>query len=330
MGGFAAMRINSSADRNSVTYMRTQAVRRLVLINLVAIFLFLGAPSPKASADSQLITGVKHVLLFDGMGIQLLETQGLTYVRLKGPANSGLERLGMSITVHLTVNDARVSREHRLDRVSVPPTHQVAEDAVGDQCLVWGGPGDTGGNMWFRRLNVIVELDWKGPWAELLAIAQAIDNALQNDREIAPMGTFDPLPAIVDVGLPATVAVPAMIRLRPDGQPSLLQERPLAYLRIQPVFQGLGPAEKIRLLVTVEDFGRNEVGLDGRSLKLLNAPIEGNRYKVVEASAQNDGRFILRLGVPEQPTTRKVTLIAASEDNVIVTKEADITFTPQP
>ncbi len=46
-------------------------------------------------------------------------------------------------------------------------------------------------------------------------------------------------------------------------------------------------------------------------------------------SAENDGRFILELRVLEQPVTTTATLIAYNEDNVIVTKEIEVTITPQ-
>jgi len=41
-----------------------------------------------------------------------------------------------------------------------------------------------------------------------------------------------------------------------------------------------------------------------------------------------DGRFIMRVGVPEQPKTVKLTLIVANEDNVIVSKEVQVRIVP--
>jgi hypothetical protein len=286
--------------------------------------------SPVKGEDNMVFTAVKTEKLFQALGLsdksEIPHFPG-QFLRVKW-SNHDTELLVLNVSVHVTVEEATAWHDEFQFKISVGPRLDGAGVALGDRHFVFG-EGESG-TICFRRRNVVVWMGWLGDEQEALSLAQSKDALIRDDREIAPLGTFDPAPAIVDVGLPATLAVPTMTRTLPDGKPDLLDRQTLAFLRINPVFQGLGPVEKIRLHVSVEDFGRNEVGLDGRSLKLLNAPIEGNRYKVVEASAQNDGRFILRLGVPEQPTTRKVTLIAASEDNVIVTKEADITFTPQP
>jgi len=45
-------------------------------------------------------------------------------------------------------------------------------------------------------------------------------------------------------------------------------------------------------------------------------------------SPEHDGRFILELRVPEREETHKVTLVAASEDNVIVTKQIEVKIVP--
>jgi len=52
--------------------------------------------------------------------------------------------------------------------------------------------------------------------------------------------------------------------------------------------------------------------------------------RYVHPSAENDGRFILLLEVPDERTTTKARAIAWTEDNLIVTREVEVTIVLQP
>lgn len=277
--------------------------------------------------------------------------------------NSILHSIG--IAVYPTIDQARNLFAERLRRPASSPMPPPPGDPLGDEFAWWVSPSPFEepharlrvAHATVRWRNVVMTLSCydmrifgqptddrrrlsltpriDSP-QETLHLLRRVDEILRNNRRIAPLGTFDPPPDIVDPGFPSSLTIRPMTPYTPDGKPALSRTgRPLwpsghpeSYVRINPQFRGLGPVENIRFKLTIKDVGMNQAP-DGKSPEWLTVPDGPERTRRVRASAENDGRFILELRVPEQPITTTATLIAFNEDNVIVTKEIEVTITPQ-
>jgi hypothetical protein len=195
--------------------------------------------------------------------------------------------------------------------------------------FAWWRSATGSANIVVRRGNIVLHVAPLGQAQEALATTLQIDALIRDDRQIAPLGKFAEPPEIVDPGFPQTLTVRRMMPLTPDGQPWRNQPWTQAYVRISPRFRGLGSLEKLRFAVRGEHLVTNQVDGTGRSLvKTLVVPDEAGRARPMPPSAENDGRFILSVRVPQEPTTEKLTLVAATEDNLIVTKELEVKIVP--
>ena len=230
----------------------------------------------------------------------------------------------VSVAVYPQVEKARDALKNIRNVLPILPPPPAPGELIGDDMI---GEG-SGHRVIFRRRNIVIDLMRTGSETAGSDFARQIDNWIQNDRTIAPLGTFNPPPEIVDAGIPATLTVRPMVRRMLNERPLPFVEPARSVLRINPQFRGLGPPEKIRLSVTIEGLGTNQVGPDGLSREHVAVP-EGDHSTMREKSAENDGRFLVELHrLPSEATTRKVTLVAASEDNVIVTKEVQVQIVP--
>ena len=310
--------------------------RWLITLWLVSIAVA-GSPSP-VLAEEPLYLGLKQAELFSRCGIEVKRQSGFGAYQFGDPvtvyaAGSAYEvyRDGLTLAVYPSVEEARRTMERRRWNIATGPTPLPGGDPIGDE-MNWGcrleGPDGPGAAIGFRRRNVVLTLGSRGEPSEVVALARQIDALIRDDRQIAPLGTFDPPPEIVDAGIPATLTVRPMVRRMLNERPLPFVEPARSVLRINPQFRGLGPPEKIRLSVTIEGLGTNQVGQDGLSREHVAVP-EGDHSTMREKSAENDGRFLVELHrLPSEATTRKVTLVAASEDNVIVTKEVQVQIVP--
>jgi len=171
-----------------------------------------------------------------------------------------------------------------------------------------------------------------------LDFAWRIDELIRDDRQIAPLGTFNPVPRIVDLGLPANLTVrPRVLGGFPAISARAAAKIPRhAFVRFQPQIQGMGPLDRLRICLLIETsdgrgIGGNQIGLDGMSVPNPWVPVSQDEARMRSASPQDDGRFILRIvRIPDQPTTCKATMIVANDDNLIVTKQATIQIAPEP
>jgi hypothetical protein len=156
-----------------------------------------------------------------------------------------------------------------------------------------------------RRANIVWSLSPERPAAEALAFARRIDGLIRDDRQIAPRGTWTEVPEIVSPGAPASAAKGARVALAPE-------------------FRQLGDRDALRIVVTrgTRYGSLTETREDGKSLPQIH--IRGPRPDsladiVRDRTPGEDGRYILRIANEVGPL--KLTMIVATPDNVIVTKD---------
>lgn len=294
--------------------------------------LMLSAVASVGLAD-EVYTGIKHEPLSAALGVQIKEHH-IGELEFLWPNALGIRHL--TLNVFPTEEAAREWFRLWFRRVSVGPSRPPDGQAIGDEFLWWRGmvDSDTVTGIQVRRRNVCFLFAGGSVGGlqvnEAVQIARQIDALIRDDRAIAPLGTFDPPPEIVDAGLPATLPVRPTERRLLNQQPVPFGEPARAIVRINPQFRGLGPPEGLRLHVDIEGFGSNQVGPDGRSRDLVDVPDGSGRVSNLrEKSAEHDGRFLLELRrLPSQPTTRKVRVTAANADNVIVTREFEVELVP--
>jgi hypothetical protein len=155
-----------------------------------------------------------------------------------------------------------------------------------------------------------------------------------DDRQIAPLGRFDPPPEIVSVGIPDTLPVGLRVPFGPSSFRDVPEE---SRYRFTPEFRGLGDPARLRVGIYDESRTyelRNEVTPDGRSRPRIDVTVPtpfppplnfavGSR----ERSPEEDGRFMLTL--PLRPGRAKLRMVVVTDDNLIVSKDFEVTFTPR-
>jgi hypothetical protein len=305
---------------------------------LTATLLVIAGPWRTARTDdaTNFYTGLKQDRLFSALDLRLARPTGIStfgrepaemlYVFVQ-PNSRGLPQL--SLAVYATGAEAQRAFQWwaAVHPVSASPP---PDDPPGDW-FAWWHTGSGGANIVVRRRNIVWHIGPPGPADDALATARAIDRLIRDDRDIAPLGRFAEPPEIVDVGLPQTLNVRRMTPIAPDGKPLLppTQRAEYSYVRIEPRFRGLGDVNKLRLKLTCDlAYLQGELPVKehvpGERVYVPDGP---DRVRSVHAS-EVDGRFIIQVRVPDQPETRKMTLIAATEDNVIVTKEVEVRIVP--
>ncbi|HUU96014.1 MAG TPA: hypothetical protein VM487_09750 [Phycisphaerae bacterium] len=212
---------------------------------------------------------------------------------------------------------------------SVPPPPPPEGEPIGDE-MFWGRPGD-GASIRFRRGNVVFHFRQRGcPTSQAVERARQIDRWIRDDRQIAPLGTFDPAPEIVSAGVPATLTASSTPGRTADGRPTGYER---SYVTITPQFRGLGDLDKLRFVVLgSQDNGRTwsrltqttPAGESREKVYKIDTTERGGIPKLNEV--QEDGRFLME--VPRKTGALKLKLIAATEDNLIVTKEVQVTVVP--
>jgi hypothetical protein len=298
------MSLLNSSRTGAVFSSAPQRNNLLILVSCGAVALFF---VPNARGDD-VVVAIKQADLFARLGVQpdnrwprSLGRMGMTY-RLT-PTTAGLDVTFLTIGVFPTVPDAQRWRLDGTRLASIPPTRGFAT-SLGDDRLVWTDSDGSRGTLKFRRKNVCIHLNWHGQWSQLQSFVEAIDDAIQNDRQIAPLGQFSEGPQIELESPPSTLA------------------RAARRVVIAPIFRGLGDASRVRLAVFADDDCAtiNETDGEGRPLRKIAVPAPGKGMEW--KNPPTDGRFVLR--VPETIGPTKLTLVAANDDNVIVTKTIEV------
>ena len=324
------------------------------------IIAFVGvATFPMWSSSDELYIGLKHERLSAELGVQI-RTAPTGSVHFEWPNDLGIRRI--VLRVFPTETDAQTWFNLSWRRVSISPSAAPDGPSIGDQFSWWRNMvhPEKVSTVQVRRKNICFWFtsDSKSDLLvdDALALARRIDTLIRDNREIAPLGKFDVLPEIVSTGIPKTLTVQPMKEPLPPPAEGVRRvgnwpefrnpgggDTERAYVNIQPRFRGLGDVNKLRLrLVRTAQPGY------GNMLESLMAPEtceyppgtvpiyvpDGpDRVRVVkrsEAAAEGiDGRFIMRIVVPDEAKTLKLTMIAATEDNLIVTKDVEVRIVPQ-
>ena len=156
-----------------------------------------------------------------------------------------------------------------------------------------------------------MRLSKRGEPEPVVSVARQIDALIRDDWQIAPQGSFAETPEIASVGAPESVRKGARIKIMPE-------------------FRGVGDRAKLRVAVVGQDSfsSLTETTPEGKSRP--QAVVRGSRAdglddKVRERTPAEDGRFILH--IPDKVGPVKLTMIVATPDNVIVTKEFTVNVT---
>jgi len=306
---------------------------RCLCIAAVLWLSVLSAISPEVNADEVYI-GLRQEALFSRLGLDV-ERVEFAFQQARVPTlvywfrNEGDY---LAVAVHTSVQAARLAHKYSKLLPTVAPPPPPEGEPIGEE-MVWGywreGPSSPGARIEFRRRNVFVVLRKLGEPSEVVELARRIDGLIRDDRQIAPLGRFDPPPEITSAGIPETLTLRPMREYTSDGAPMVRRNPPRqACVRIDPQFRGLGPRENIRFVVSGKELVGNQIGPDGKSARSVRVPVDSDRIRSLPASAENDGRFILRVRIPQERRTDRLTLIAVNEDNVIVAGELQVTIVP--
>jgi len=257
--------------------------------------------------------------------------------RVCGGPEDGAKLLLLKATVQPTPASAHeVTRELRravLWRSSILPAEpERAAEGLGNEGWFYPHANESKyGSVVFGRRNIVMYLGWEESVPGTgLALARQIDALIRDDRQIAPLGTFAEMPAIVSAGVPATLPASSTPGRTADGRPTGYER---SYVTITPQFRGLGDLDNLRFVVlgrqdNGQTWGRlTQTTPEGKSqpkVYKIDTTERGGIPKLNEV--QEDGRFLME--VPRKTGALKLKLIAATEDNLIVTKEVQVTVVP--
>ena len=284
----------------------------------------LGTGAIARGEDTEVFTAVRQDILFARVGFCISEKEP----RIAGPGATGMayhmaasaEGLrihSLQIAVHASRAAAETAVRAVVQSMSIGPDHYQRDPYtdIGDARYVWTGGGEGGGTIVFLRQNITVAFPWAGKNDGALALARRIDEVIRSDRDVAPRGKLAATPEIVSTGVPERVRKGARIQITPE-------------------FRGLGDRANLRIAVLAPDSysSLTETTLDGRSSPEISyrgprpgPPGGGETDLVRPRQPDEDGRFILR--IPDKSGPVKLTMIVATPDNVIVTKEFTVNVT---
>ena len=317
------------------------AIRVLAL--LTGFGTAVGALAWSDTTDRELLLAVRHRVLFERLGLTCSLASDpehrVTHAhRLTGERISRLQYTGFIVEVFATSQGAMRRFREYASKTMVGTSWPTGEAPIGDECVHTAGtdPAPVSGALLVRRENVVFRIAWAGPWEEVVALARDVDSLLQSDREVAPLGTFDPPPRIVETGIPQTLRVRDKIRHEYLTRSGRFTLPPFDFVRFAPRIEGMGPMERLRIWVRITGtgqdiqkvIGRNQVRQDGKSLPHVYVPVSHTRAQVRAKTPSRDGRFILRVSVPDEPVTCKLTMTVVNDDNLVVTKEETIQIVP--
>ncbi len=272
---------------------------------------FTAVPGPTSGDEpAPLVTAIRADQLMSDLGLQPERPPDLWHQLTYQYRQSSVPRGGLSFGVFASVSDARAAVKRMDGMYAVPPSSQPA-DAPGDE-LIWRC-GSSSASAILRRANVVFRLYRVGACEDALALARQIDERVRNDRNIAPLGAFSEPPSI-DIQNPPTTLI------RGSGRATL-----------QVSFRGMGDPARVRFVILGDPGDSsgesiNEIDTQGRPRGKIVVP-DGKGGEAL-VGAPTDGRFLFR--VPRELGPKKLTLVAANDDNVIVTKTIDVNVVSAP
>ncbi|TWT42032.1 hypothetical protein RAS1_31590 [Phycisphaerae bacterium RAS1] len=281
------------------------------------------AISQTASAD-ELYTALRHEVLCAQLQLQVERVSfggadGCASVGYVLPGEGG-DRFGLAAYTSVAGAQRSLRRVRDLVAVGLPPP---PDDPIGEE-MVWGSDdgsqsGSPCASFTWRRKNVVIDLWKRGDPAQVVALARQIDALLRDNRQFAPLGTFDPPPEIVSISAPETITFSSEERAKWGKT-----------FRVTPEFRGLGDVQNLRIKVRGEQNDRASNGTlpDGKSNPRILVPggdFSGRGLGARQRTPEEDGRFEISLVRNVKPGPLKLTMIVATPDNVVVTKEFTIT-----
>ncbi len=279
-----------------------------------------------ATYASDLVLAVHEEALFERLELPFVVT-GVSPWGAKYEVVENGKWITLVLGVHPVAPQRSAWRSERTDHMPSNPKRGVAED-LGDDRLVWGGPGESSSTIHVLRGNVTFTLWARVPWDEGLSIARAIDDAIQRDRAVAPTGTFEETPRIETVGAPAEI--------EPLEAPAHV-EVVTSWATLRPVFNGLGDAERLYVGIIGRHFSNLvwsaalsrtvKVRTRVNSMESWMDPQPDSR----RLRPEEDGRFFLIPSADAEPgKVHRLTMVAVNEDNVVVTKEFEVRVAERP
>lgn len=201
---------------------------------LIALTTVLGvAPLSNAKAED-LFTTLNADRLFTALELEKRHEPGLVMTGFQylsvGTGERKIQLHSVNLAVHGSVAEAKVNLRRLVMSLSVGPNprEQRGQD-LGDERWFWVHQGKWRATA-FRRGNIAVYLNGTADFDKALALAREIDNLIQTDREVAPLGQFAQQPQFVTLGAPSELK---------SGK----------FYETQPVVHGVGPAEKLQIRV---------------------------------------------------------------------------------
>jgi len=310
-----------------------------LLATVVQLWLVIGICSAASGLDGQrrVYLGINSRKVAERLRVEVVR-QDMGGIEFKWPNSLGLRILQLRV-FPTEANAQECFRRWQFSAAVGPSPNPAEAEGIGEEFRWWLGMIDKEkvGGVQFRRRNVCVAFSSAHADVPLnkkraIYLARLIDHLLRDDREIAPLGRFDPVPAISDPGVPKVLRVRKARLVEVEGKAvSRVRTLPWAYARIEPKFAGLGPRAKVRFWVTsTPELVGNQVAPNGFSIpKLVNVPVGAGAVRVARPSAEDDGRFILQIKVPAERTVCKLTMTAVNDMNVVVTREVEVVLEPQ-
>lgn len=279
---------------------------------------------------TETIVAVRQEQLFQQLDVEprdrtaSLGTRGVSH-KLRSAARR-LTRIDLDLAVHPREQTAGQLMDRIADSMSTGPGR--TNEVLGERRFVWGSPASEGGYILFARKNVTISIVWDGEFSNGLALAQAIDEKIRDDRQIAPLGTFADTPEIVSTGVPATATASPPAATRPSLRAAPQYAAP-TYIPITPVIRGLGPREGLRIRLLENGLEPNFVATtsDGRSNPKIDFVDAQGRPRQRDRTTEEDGRF--QFVVPCTPRQLKLEMVVANSDNVFVTKLVEVEVRPR-
>jgi hypothetical protein len=151
----------------------------------------------------------------------------------------------------------------------------------------------------------------RGQAADVLSFVRQLDALICSDPQVGRRGGFEVKPEILSAGVPESARKGSRIKITPE-------------------FRGLGDRAALRVAVVAPDSFSSLTETTPAGTSRPQAVVRGSRPdglddQVRDRAPEEDGRFILH--IPDKVGPLKLTMIVATPDNVIVTKEFTVNVT---
>ncbi|TWT43845.1 hypothetical protein RAS1_02450 [Phycisphaerae bacterium RAS1] len=276
--------------------MRNRRTALLVLLALMPTF---------AHADD-VVTAIRTKAFFQSLGLHAPDGRvyelGQQYVVGDRWRSIKIDRIVLA--VHGTLEQALETYRLNARTRQIPATQPADLPAsFGDQRSLFVVNRARGGSLDFLRGNVFVGLSWTGPVEDAVALATRIDELIQNNRDVAPLGSFAVMPRVENTGLPTIL--------------QLGEQRDIV-----PLVEGLGAVESISMKVETVSGGSRSLRRPDGTLRIVaphTMPKPG-----AEIVQNADGSRTVIPDTASGPATVRYVLSAANVDNVYVRAYATV------